>query len=265
MTSDQEGTMQKILQLWEFKTYVESLNEFFLRKKIGGCHTMVQWPKVNKQQRLKVVVCTGRSNNGCHSTRCQAVWHAVHPRDFQSLFTSLDAKESAIHFVKKMLKENEWMDCMPGNCLLHCKNKRPCPMPMQQFCCDTMITSHIQRHNVPVFQVEVAREKGTQKQDDRKICLTSSWNLCYTSRAYGMEVGKDSATIIKMEKNRKSAVIECSKFQVDLNGSGTSGKIFKQLLKVLGLIKVDLHASCRRNQKCMMHAPPYLGLAKLTR
>ena len=162
-----------------------------------------------------------------------------------------------------MLRGNEWMDCMPGNCLLHRKNKHPCPMPMQQICCDTMITSHIQRHNVPVFQVEVAREKGTQKQDDRKICLTSSWNLCYTSRAYGMEVGKDSATIIKMEKNRKSTVIECSKFQVDLNGSGISGKIFKQLLKVLGLIKVDLHASCRRNQKCMVHAPPYLGLAKL--
>ena len=80
MTSDQEGAMQKILQLQKFKTYMESLNDFLLRKKIGNdIDAVVQQPKVNKCQRLKVVVCAGRSDNGCYSTRCQAVWHAVHP------------------------------------------------------------------------------------------------------------------------------------------------------------------------------------------
>ena len=136
-------------------------------------------------------------------------------------------------------------------------------MLMQQFHCDTMIMSDIQRHNLPVFQIEVAREKGSQEQDDKKICLTSSWNLCYTSRAYRIEVGKDSATIIKMEKNRKSAVIECSKFQVDLNGSGMGGKIFKQLLKVLRMIVAALHDIMKKESEMYDACTTLLGLGKV--
>ena len=96
------------------------------------------------------------------------------------------------------------MDCMPANCTLHCKNNYPCSMPMQQFCCYTMIMSNINGNDVPVFQVEVAGEKGTESVDDKKLCLILSWNLCFASKAYGMEVGKDSAMIIKMQKNRET-------------------------------------------------------------
>ena len=76
-------------------------------------------------------------------------------------------------------------------------------MPTQQFHCNTMITSNINGHDVPVFQVEVAGDKGTELMDDKKLCLISSWNLCFETKAYGMEVGKDSATIIKIQKNRQ--------------------------------------------------------------
>ena len=121
--------------LREFKIYVESLKDFLLGIKLGdNVPPALQWPKVNKRQRLKMVVCAGGANNGCYTARCQAVWHSVHSCNFRSLFsTSPKADISAVHFVKQMLRENEWMNCTPGNCTLHCKMQHPCPMPMQQF------------------------------------------------------------------------------------------------------------------------------------
>ena len=227
--SDDHDLMQNILKLREFKISVESLNDFLLGKKIGdNVPDVLQQPKVNKRQRLKVVVCAGGADNGCYTARCQVVWHAVHTRDFRSLFsTTTAADNAAVNFIKQMLRENKWMDCMPANCTLLRQTQYPCPMPMEQFCCDTMVMSSINRHDVPVFQVEVAGEKGTDVKDDKEICLISAWNLCFVSKMYGMEVGKDSATIIKMEKNRETGVIDCSKFPVDLNGSGRGGKIFQ--------------------------------------
>ena len=189
----------------------------------------LQWPKVNKQQRLKVVVCAGGADNGCYTARWQAIWHGLHS-------TSPKADVSAVHFVKQILRENEWMNCTPGNCTFHRKMQHPCPMLMQQFCCDTMVMSNINGHDVPIFQVEVAGDKGTELMDDKKLCLISSWNLCFASKAYGMEVGKDNATNIKMQKNLQTGVIDCSKFPVDLNGSQRDGKIFKQLLGLLHMI-----------------------------
>ena len=219
------------------------MNDFLLGKKIGdNVPDVLQQPKVNKCQRLKVVVCAGGADNGCYTARCQAVWHAVHARDFWSLFsTTAAADDAAVHFVKQMLRENEWMDCTPTNCSLHHQTKHLCPMPTEQFCCDTMVTSNINRHDVPIFQVEVAGEKGTEAKDDKKICLISAWNLCYASKMYGMEVGKDSAMIIKMGKNREMGVIDCLKFPVDLNGSGRGGKIFQQLLNLVCMIVAAMH------------------------
>ena len=230
--SDDEHIMQNILKLREFKIFVESLNVFLLGIKLGGnVPPALQWPKVNKQQSLKVVVCAGVADNGCYTARCQAVWHGMHSCDFQSLFSTCPKADiSAVHFIKQMLREKEWMNCTPGNCTLHRKMRRPCPMPMQQFCCNT------NGHDVPIFQVEVAGDKGMDSIDDKKLCLISLWNLCFASKAYGMEVGKDSTMIIKMQKNWQMGIIDCSKFPVDLNGSGRDDKIFQQLLVLLCMI-----------------------------
>ena len=85
--SDDEHIMQNILKLREFKIYVESLNDFLLGIKIGdNVPPALQQPKVNKRQRLKVVVCAGGANNGCYTARCQAIWHGVYSCNFQSTF-----------------------------------------------------------------------------------------------------------------------------------------------------------------------------------
>ena len=166
----------------------------------------------------------------------------MHAIDFQSLFsTTAAANDAAVHFVKQMLRENEWMDCTLTDCSLHHQTKHPCPMPMQQFHCNTMVMSNINGHDVLIFQVEVAGERGTKVKDDKKICLISAWNLCYASKTYGIEVGKDSAMIMKMEKNRETGVINCLKFPVDMNGSSRGGKFFKQLLKLVYMIVAAMH------------------------
>ena len=52
--SDDEHIMQNLLELREFKIYVESLNDFLLGIKLGdNVPPALQWPKVNKWQRLK--------------------------------------------------------------------------------------------------------------------------------------------------------------------------------------------------------------------
>ena len=257
--------MQNILKLREFKISVESLNDFLLEKKIGdNVPDALQQPKVSKRQRLKVVVCAGGADNGCYTARCQAVWHAVHTRDFWLLFSTTTAADNAVvNFVKQMLRENEWMDCMPANCTLHLQTECWCPMPMEQFCCDTMVMSNINGHDVPVFQVEVAGEKGTNVKDDKKICLISAWNLCFASKTYGMEVGKDSATIIKMENNRETGVINCSKFPVDLNGSSRGGKIFQQLLKLVCMIVAAMHDVTKQETEMYDTCTTLLHLGKV--
>ena len=121
--SDDEHIMQNILELREFKIYVESLNDFLLGIKLGdNVPPALQWPKVNKWQRLKVVVCADGADHGSYTARCQAMWHSVHSCDFQSFFsTSPKADISTVHFIKQMLRENKWMNCMPRNCTLHRK------------------------------------------------------------------------------------------------------------------------------------------------
>ena len=71
----------------------------------------IKQPKLNKRQKLKVIVCAGGSNNGLYTARCQAVWHGVHPQEFQSLFSTSDMQRKAVHFLRQMLREKEWMNC----------------------------------------------------------------------------------------------------------------------------------------------------------
>ena len=72
--SDDKHIMQNILKLREFEIYVKSLNDFLLGIKMGdNVPPALQRPKVNKWQRLKVVVCAGGADNGCYTARCQAV------------------------------------------------------------------------------------------------------------------------------------------------------------------------------------------------
>ena len=55
---------------------------------------------------------------------------------------------------------------------------------------DTLITMSVYNSDVPIFQVEVTGEKMGAEDDEKKLMLTSCWNLCYTSKTFGMEVAK---------------------------------------------------------------------------
>ena len=81
--------------------------------------------------------------------------------NFRSLFSTSDTQKEAIHFIKQMLRENGWMDCTATNCAQYRKNKHPCPMPTKQFYRNIMIASDRYKHDVPIFQIEVAGEKKT--------------------------------------------------------------------------------------------------------
>ena len=158
-------------------------------------------------------------------------------------------------FVKQMLCENTWMDCKPETCPLNIDGKK-CLMPTKQFQYDTMITASIYAHDVPILQTEVCGEKPNPERDEKKLCITSCWNLCYASLAYGMEVGKDWASLIKMEKNRETGIINTNKYLIHLNGVESKGKIYCDLLQLLkmmvsamdevGIQEVEMHNACQK-------------------
>ena len=64
--------------------------------------------------------------------------------------------------------------------------------------------------DVPIFQVEVTGEKVGAEDDEKKLMLTSSWKLCYTSKMCGMEVAKSSVSFTQMEKKHDTGTIRCS-------------------------------------------------------
>ena len=129
-------------------------------------------------------------------------------------------------------------------------------MLTKQFESDTMITSSVYQHDVPIMQVEVCGENPHPEKDEKKLGIISCWNLCYTSLTYGMEVGKDWASLIEMNKNRKTGIINTNKYTVHLNGAKTDSKIFVDLLKLLEMMvstldecisqEEEIYANCRK-------------------
>ena len=95
--------------------------------------------------------------------------------------------------MKQMLQSNSWFECSQDNCSY---NK----LQSKSFNCDALITMSVYNSDVPIFQVEVTGEKMGAEDDEKKLMLTSCWNLCYTSKTFEMEAAKSSITFIQMEK-----------------------------------------------------------------
>ena len=116
-------------------------------------------------------------------------------------------------------------------------------MPSKSFHCNALVTMSVYNSDVPIFQVEVTGEKMGAKDDEKKLMLTSCWNLCYTSKTFGMEVVKNSITFIQMEKKQDTGTIACSSWHVKLNGANKDGKVFDDLLNILDMIIAAIDAS----------------------
>ena len=116
-------------------------------------------------------------------------------------------------------------------------------MSSKSFNCDALVTMTVYNSNVPIFQVEVTGEKMGAEDDEKKLILISCWNLCYTSKTFGMEVAKSSITFIQMEKKRDTGTIACSSWHAKLNGANKDGKVFDNLLNILDMIIAASDAS----------------------
>ena len=116
-------------------------------------------------------------------------------------------------------------------------------MPSKSFNCDALVTISVYNSNVPIFQVEITGEKMGAEDDKKKLMLTSCWNLCYTSKTFGMEVAKSSVTFIQMEKKRDTRTTACSSWNAKLNGANKDEKVFDDLLNILDMIIAALDAS----------------------
>ena len=119
-------------------------------------------------------------------------------------------------------------------------------MPSKSFNCDALITMNVYNSDVPIFQVEVTGEKMGAEDDEKKLMLTSCWNLCYTSKTFGIEVAKSSISFIQMEKKQDTGTIACSSWHAKLNGANKDGKVFDDLLNILDMIITALDASYRQ-------------------
>ena len=113
------------------------------------------------------------------------------------------------------------------------------------------------------MQVEVCGKKPHPEKDEKKLCIISCWNLCYASVTYGMELGKDWASLIKMKKNRKTGIIDTNKYTVDLNGAETDSKIFVDLLKLLEMMVAALDECIGQEEEIYANCQKLVKLKKL--
>ena len=125
-----------------------------------------------------------------------------------------------------------------------------------------MITS-VYQHDVLIMQAEVCGGKPHPGKDEKKLCIISCWNLCYASLTYGMEVGKDWASLIKMKKNKKTGIIDTNKYTVDLNGAETDSKIFVDLLKLLEMMVSALNECIGQEEEIYANCQKLVKLKKL--
>ena len=161
-----------------------------------------------------------------------------------------------------MLREATWMEYTQKTCTLFRNSGKQCPMPTKQFERDTMITSSIYQHDIQIMQIEVCGEKSDPEKNEKKLCIISCWNLCYVSLTYGMEVGKDWATLIKM-KNCKTGIIDTNKYVVNLNGAETDNKIFVDLVRPLEMIVSTLDECITQEQEMYENYWKLVKLKKL--
>ena len=157
-------------------------------------------PKSTNDISFKVLTTITGSGKGIYSMKCEAIWHSLNSKEFRDLFLRTKPDIPAQQFMKQMLRSNSWFECSQDNCSYNKLHNAQCPMPTKSFNCDALITMSVYNSDVPIFQVEVTGEKMGAKDNEKKLMLTSCWDLCYTSKTFWMEVPKSSVTFIQMEK-----------------------------------------------------------------
>ena len=259
--SSNRKTMSNIIQLRLEKERIEELNEWALAKETK--ESDFPRPTVSQYLNWTTIISGAGHEKGVYATHCEAVWHGLENRQFRLLWKEKDNNSEEILFIKQMLREATWMDCTRETCTLFRSMGKQCPMLTKQFESDTMITSSVYQHDIPIMQVEVCGEKPQPEKDERKLCIISCWNLCYASLTYGMEVGKDWASLIKMKKNCKTGIIDTNKYRVDLNGAETDSKIFVDLLKLLEMMVAALYECIGQEEEIYENCQKLVKLTKL--
>ena len=136
-------------------------------------------------------------------------------------------------------------------------------MPTKSFNCNALITMSVYNSDVPIFQVEVTRGKMGAEDDEKKLMLTSCWNLCYTSKTFGMEVGKSCITFIQMEKMREQGTVACTSWIAQLTGANTGERVFDDLVEILDMIIATLDASYMQFDKVWDNCQKLLDANKI--
>ena len=190
---------ENIRKLKEEKIRISNLNDRFLVCE-GGEPIKYVMPQATNDISFKVLTTITGSGKGLYSVKCEAIWHSLNSKEFRDLFSRTKPDIPAQQFMKQMLRSNSWFECSQDNCSYNKVYKTQCPMPKKSFNCNVLVTMSVYNSDVPIFQVEVTGEKMGAKDDKKKLMLTSCWNLCYTSKTFGMEVAKSSVTFIQMEK-----------------------------------------------------------------
>ena len=198
---------------------------------------------------FKVLTTITGSGKGLYSMKCEVIWHSLNSKEFSDIFSRTKLDIPAQQFMKQMLQSNSWFQCSKDNCSYHKTHNTQCLMPTKSFNCDALIMMSVYNSDVPIFQVEVTGEKMGAEDDEKKLMLTSCWNLCYTSNMYGMEVGKSSVTFIQMEKMRDVGTIACTSWVAQLTGANTGGKVFDDLVRILDMIIAAIDTSYRQFDK----------------
>ena len=173
--------------------------------------------------------------------RCEAIWHCLESRKFQSVLNSLGGDPpNEVHFKKQCLNESEWAGCN-GDCLYKRQYAVKCLIPTKSFQADAMITMHVHDHMVPVLQYEVTSEKLMATKDVKKLSIMSCWNMCYTGSTYAVKIGKTSTFFTYYKKNWETGTIDCSSYPVQFHGNRDEvGKFSTLIVKFIEMLLVVL-------------------------
>ena len=192
---------------------------------------------------FKVLTTKTGSGKGLYLMKCEEIWHSLNSKEFRDIFSRTKPSIPAQQFMKQMLRSNSWFQCSKDNCSFNKTHNTQFPMPTKSFNCNALVMMSVYNSDIPIFHMEVTREKMGAEDDKKKLMLTSCWNLCYTSKTFGMEVGKSCITFIQMEKMRDQGTIASPSWIAQLISANTLGRVFDDLVRILDIIITALDAS----------------------
>ena len=201
----------------------------------------IEEPNISEMIQYNSIVCGGANDKGVFQMWCEAIWHCLQSRKFQSVLHHLGGDPSnEVHFVKQCPNESEWVECN-GDCSYKKQFCVKCQIPTKSFQVDAMVILHVHNQMVPVLQYEVSGEKPKVNKDVKKFSILSCWNLCYTESTYAVEIGTDFATFICYQKNCTTAAIDCNSYLVQFHGKrADGGKFSASIIKFVEMLVVAL-------------------------